>query len=113
LLKSHLDLDIVLLGGVPEDHHVTLAERNRQAFSSLFPDSDAAGGVVGVADRLGDVAADFVAGPQTLPAFLEALVAVLQAPVCLPGGTVLEDARSALKNLPAGVCQPAASGLTT
>jgi MinD-like ATPase involved in chromosome partitioning or flagellar assembly len=91
LLKSHLDLDSVLLGGVPEDHHVTLAERNRQAFSSLFPDSDAAGGMVGVADRLGEVAADFVAGPQTLPAFLEALVAVLQAPVCLPGGTVLED----------------------
>ena len=91
LLKSHLGHDIVLLGGVPEDHHVTLAERNRQAFSSLFPDSDAAGSVIVVADRLGDVAADFVAAPQTLPAFLEALVAVLQAPVCLPGGTVLED----------------------
>ena len=91
LLKAHLGLDIVLLGGVPEDQHVMLAACNRQAFSSLFPDSAAAGGVVGVAVTLAEVTADSVAGPHALPAFLEALVAVLQAPVCLPGGTVLED----------------------
>ena len=91
LLKSYLGLDIILLGGVPEDHHVVLAERNRQAFSSLFPDSDAAGSVVVVAGTLGNVTADFVAAPQSLSVFLEALVAVLPAPVCLPGGTVLED----------------------
>ena len=94
LLKSHLGLAVGLLGGVPEDHRVTLAAHNRQAFSSLFPGSAAAGGVVALADALGDVSADFVAGPQTLSAFLEALVAVLQAPVCLPGGTVLKDART-------------------
>jgi MinD-like ATPase involved in chromosome partitioning or flagellar assembly len=92
LLKSHLGIDVILLGGVPEDHQVMMAERNRQAFSSLFPGAAATGGVVVVADTLGDVSADFVAGPQTLAAFLEALVDVLQAPVCLPGGAVLEDA---------------------
>lgn len=92
LLKSHLGLDIALLGGVPEDPRVAMAACNRQAFSSLFPDSDAAGGMVVVADTLGVVSADFVAGPQTLPAFLEALVDMLQVSVCLPGGIVLEDA---------------------
>lgn len=91
LLKSHLDLDVAFLGGVPEDRHVTMAERNREAFSSLFPDSDAASGVVVVADTLDDVSSHFVAGPQTLPAFLDTLVDAMQAPVCLPGGTVLED----------------------
>lgn len=92
LLKSHLDLDTAFLGGVPADRHVTLAERHREAFSSLFPDSDAAGGVVAVADTLEDVPAYSVAGLQTLPVFLNALVETMQAPVCLPGGGLLEDA---------------------
>jgi len=91
LLRSHLDLDAAFLGGVPEDRHVMMAERNREAFSSLFPDSDASSGVVAVVDALDDVPAHFVAGPQTLPAFLDALVDTMQMPVCLPGGTVLED----------------------
>jgi len=92
LLKSHLDLDITFLGGVSADRHVTLAERHREAFSSLFPDSDAAGGVVAVADTLEDITAYSVAGLQTLPVFLNALVEAMQEPVCLPGGGVLEEA---------------------
>jgi len=91
LLQSHLGLGIGLLGGVPEDHQVALAAGNKQAFSSLFPDSSAAGGVVAAAAALAAIPVDFVAGPQTLPAFLEAVVAVLPGPVCLPGRTVLED----------------------
>lgn len=91
LLKCHLDLDIVLLGAVPEDRHVMLAEQSREAFSSLFPDTAAAAGVVAVADALDDMPADVVAGQHTLPTFLNALVDAMQAPVCLPGGSVLED----------------------
>lgn len=91
LLKSHLDLDAAFLGGVPADRHVPLAERHREAFSSLFPDSDAAGSVVALADMLEDIPAYSLAGLQTLPIFLNALVEAMQAPVCLPGGGVLED----------------------
>jgi flagellar biosynthesis protein FlhG len=93
LLKSHLDLDPVFLGGVPEDRHVTLAEHSREAFSSLFPDTDAAGGVVAVADVLDDLPADAVAGQRTVPTFLDALVDAMRAPVFLPGGEELEDAQ--------------------
>lgn len=107
LLKSHLDLDAAFLGGVPEDRHVMMAGRNREAFSSLFPDSDASSGVVAVADALDEVPAHFVAGPQTLPAFLEALVDAMQMPVSLPGGAVLEDTHAPAAE-PDKVPQPAA-----
>jgi hypothetical protein len=96
LIAAHLELELSFLGAVPEDPHVTLAQRNRQAFSSLFPDSEAAAGVVVVADALDAIPAHFVAGPQTLPTFLDALVTVLQAPVRLPGGGVLEDAHASV-----------------
>jgi flagellar biosynthesis protein FlhG len=91
LLKTHFGLESSLLGGIPCDRHVTLAQRNRQAFAALFPDSEAASAVVVVADALDDIPARFVASPQTLPAFLSALVELMPVPICLPGGAVLED----------------------
>jgi len=91
LVKTCLGLELVFLGGVPEDQRVVMAQTHRHAFSSLFPDSEAAASIVSLVDRLDDIAAHFVAGPQTLPAFLEALVGVMQAPTSLPGGAVLED----------------------
>jgi flagellar biosynthesis protein FlhG len=91
MVKARLGLEVALLGWVPEDRYVQLAQQNRHAFSSLFPDSRASGAVVAAVDALDDIPAHFVAGPQTLPAFLDAIVDVLQAPVCLPGGVVLED----------------------
>jgi flagellar biosynthesis protein FlhG len=91
LLKTHLGMDSSLLGGIPYDRHVTIAQRNRQAFAALFPDSGAASAVVFVADALDDIPARFVASPQTLPAFLSALVDWVAVPICLPGGAVLED----------------------
>ena len=91
LLKNHVGLEIAFLGGLPEDRCVTTAQQNRQAFSSLFPDSEAAGAVLAIVDALDEIPAHFVAGPQTLPAFLDALVDVMQVPICLPGGAVLED----------------------
>jgi hypothetical protein len=42
-------------------------------------------------DALQGVPADVVAGPQTLPAFLDVLLDVMQVPVSLPGGAVLEE----------------------
>jgi flagellar biosynthesis protein FlhG len=92
LINTCLGLDIAFLGGVSEDRRVTMAQQNGQAFSSLFPDSEAAGAVIAIVDVLEEIPAQFVAGPQTLPAFLDALLEVMQTPVCLPGGVVLEDA---------------------
>lgn len=91
LVKDRLGLDITFLGVVPEDRRVETAQQHRQAFSSLCPDSESAAAVHAMVDALQGVPADVVAGPQTLPAFLDALLDVMQAPVCLPGGAVLED----------------------
>ena len=91
LVKTCLGLDCAFLGGVPEDRRVTMAQTHRHAFSSLFPDSEAAAGVVALVDRLDDISTHYFAGPQTLPAFLDALVEVMQTPPGLPGGAVLEN----------------------
>ena len=88
LVKRHLGLELAYLGNVPEDRLVPLAEQNRQAFSSLFPDAAATAGIGAVVDVLDDAASREAAG-QTLPAFLEKLLAAVQMPVCLPGGAQL------------------------
>jgi len=92
LVKARPGPGIAFLGGVPEDGCVQVAQQNRQAFSSLFPDSGAAGAVITLVDVLDEIPAHFVAGPQTLPAFLDTLLDVMPMPVCLPGGVLLEDA---------------------
>jgi flagellar biosynthesis protein FlhG len=96
LVKDRLGLDITFLGAVPEDRRVETAQQHRQAFSSLCPDSASARAVYAMVDALQAVPADIVAGPQTLPAFLDALLDVMQAPVSLPGGAVLEELSGAV-----------------
>jgi len=95
LLKGSLDLESVFLGCVPEDRHVLLAQQYRQAFSSLFPDSEATAGIVAIADVLDDIATP-EAVQQSLAIFLDRMFAVMQTPVCLPGGVQLDDEKIAL-----------------
>ena len=95
LVTRHLGLELAYLGNVSEDRLVPLAEQNRQAFSSLFPDADATAGIVAAVDVLDD-AASREASRQTLPAFLEKLLAAVQAPVCLPGGAQLDAEQAAV-----------------
>ena len=112
LVKRHLGLELVYLGNVSEDRLVPLAEQNRQAFSSLFPDADATAGIVAAVDVLDD-AASREASRQTLPAFLEKLLAAVQAPVCLPGGAQLDAEQAAVtspKMLPEPVAERERNG---
>lgn len=92
-VKRNLGLELSFLGSVPEDRYVLLAQHSRQAFTSLFPETGATGGVVVITDGLDDMASR-VAAQQTLPVFLDKLLEAMQAPVCLPGDTLLEDERT-------------------
>ena len=90
-VNSRLGQDVPLLGVLPLDESVNRAQRARQAFSSVFPESEAAAGIVVVADALEDIPVQFSSGPRTLPALWHALIDVIQLPVMLAGGTLLND----------------------
>ena len=94
-LKDRLGLESVFLGSVPEDRYVLLAQQNRQAFSSLFPDSEATAGIVAMADMLDDNTSPGAA-QQSLPLYLDTLFEMMQVAVCLPGGVQLDDEKTAL-----------------
>jgi len=89
--KTRLGLDVPLLGVLPQDEHVSRAQHARQAFTSIFPESDAAAGIVAVTDALEDITVQLFSGPRTLPALWNALIDVIQLPVTLVGDTLLED----------------------
>ena len=89
--KTRLGLDVPLLGVLPQDENVSRAQHARQAFTSIFPESDAAAGIVAVTDALEDITVQFISGPRTLPALWHALIDVIQLPVTLTGDTLLED----------------------
>jgi flagellar biosynthesis protein FlhG len=112
LVKRHLGLELAYLGNVSEDRLVPLAEQNRQAFSSLFPDAEPTAGIVAAVDVLDD-AASREAARQTLPEFLEKLLAAVQTPVCLPGGAQLDTEQAAVtspKALPEPVAERERNG---
>ena len=90
-VHSRLGLDVPLLGVIPQDLNVSRAQHDRQAFTSIFPDSAAATGIVGIVNALEEIPVQFFSGPRTLPALWHALVDVIQLPVMLAGGTLLDD----------------------
>lgn len=90
-VNSRLGQDVPLLGVLPLDENVNRAQRARQAFTAVFPESEAAAGIVVVADALEDIPVQFSSGPRTLPALWHALIEVIQLPVMLAGGTLLND----------------------
>ncbi|MEN8205034.1 MAG: hypothetical protein ABFS24_03365 [Pseudomonadota bacterium] len=90
-VNSCLGLDVPLLGVLPLDENVNRAQHVRQAFSSVFPESDAAGGIVVIANALEDIQVEFFSGPRTLAALWHALIDVIQLPVKLTGDTLLDD----------------------
>jgi len=104
----HLGGDIPLLGSIPEDARVGRAQGCLQAFSAIFPDSDAAAAIVSLADMLpAGPAADTV--PDTLRHFWERCIEIMQEPVHLAGNALLQETPDAAAGQPhaAGGAVPA------
>lgn len=91
-VQQHLGVELPLLGMLAEDRHVDLAQQSRQAFSTLFPDSEAAACVVLLADALDEFPA--VAG-ATQAEFWSDFLERVQAPVLLAGDIQLETLAAA------------------
>lgn len=90
-VSAHLGLEAPLLGVLPQDESLKKAERARQAFTSIFPQSQAAGAIIGIADTLDQIPVRFFTGPRTLSALWHALIDIIQLPVTLSGDELLDD----------------------
>jgi len=89
-VHTHLGGEIPLLGCVPEDDRVGQAEEYLQACSAIFPDCDAAGAIIGVADVLPPgPPADSAHG--ILRRFWERCIEIMQEPVHLAGNALLQE----------------------
>ena len=66
------------------------AERYRQAFSAVFPDAEAAAGIVHIADALATSAAE--ADPRSLTDWWGDITQNIRAPIQLPGEAWLDGA---------------------
>ena len=102
---SRLGLDVPLLGLLPQDESLKKAQCVHQAFTSVFPDSEAAGGIIEIADALDQIPAQFFSGPRTLSALWYALIDIIQQPVTLGGGALLDDGVETLQ-LPEPLPEP-------
>jgi flagellar biosynthesis protein FlhG len=90
-VHAHLGGDIPLLGSVPEDARVGSAQGCLQAFSAIFPDSDAASAIVSLVDVLpAGPAADNLHG--ALRHFWERFIEIMQEPVHVAGNALLQEA---------------------
>jgi MinD-like ATPase involved in chromosome partitioning or flagellar assembly len=90
-VREHLGLDVPLLGALAEDDHVMAAQRTRQAFSSVYPDSDAAAAVVTVADALDAITGRAAPGRQTVTRFWKTFLEKVRMPLQLPGKLTLAE----------------------
>jgi len=84
-VKDYLDLDLPLLGVLPEDEHLVQAEHAGQAFSSIFPDAVITGAVVKLAQALDTIELARAPGNQSLAVFLETLFEKTHQPMRLTG----------------------------
>ncbi len=90
--RAWLGYEVRLLGIVAIDKHVISAQGLRQAFTSIFPDTDAAAQVVQLAEALdSDAGAGCERDPAGLPDFWKVLASTLKQPVRIAGHTELED----------------------
>jgi flagellar biosynthesis protein FlhG len=98
--KSFLEMDIPLLEVMLEDEHIPMAEHARQAFSTVFPDSEATACLVVIADAIEDLLS--AGSPASVRAYWEKVLELLAMPLQLPGHAMLDA------ELTAGEAGPAA-----
>ena len=110
-VQQHLGIELPLLGALVENRHVTMAQQSRQAFTSLFPDSAAAGCVVVLVDALDELPA---VAARTLAEFWSDFLERVRVPVQLAGDIQLETlaAADALpEQLPVAIAPASGMGL--
>lgn len=100
-VRFHLDIDIGTPLVLPEDPSVARSERYRQAFSAVFPDSEAAAGIVAIADDIENLAVQ--APSRALFDYWGRFVEIVRSPIQLPGKVVLEGDAEALGDAGADV----------
>ena len=88
--SQHLDLVIEAPWVILEDDSVARAERYRQAFSAVFPDAEAAAGIVHIADALATTATE--GDPRSLSDWWADITRNIRAPIQLPGEAWLDGA---------------------
>jgi flagellar biosynthesis protein FlhG len=88
-VHDHLGVNIPMLGFLPEDPSVQLAQQAGQAFSTVFPDAEATGRIVVLADALEELEETDVR-PQEVSAYWSRVRELLVRPVRLPGGADLD-----------------------
>lgn len=90
--RSYLEMDIPLLEVMLEDEHIPLAESSRQAFSTVFPESEASACLVVIADEIENLPQSVQ--PTSVRAYWEKVQEFLAMPLLLPGNAVLGTAES-------------------
>jgi flagellar biosynthesis protein FlhG len=88
-VHDHLGVKIPMLGFLPEDQSVPLAHQAGQAFSTVFPDAEATGRIVVLADALEELEQTEVR-PQEVSDYWSRVRELLVRPVRLPGGADLD-----------------------
>ena len=108
--SQHLDLAIEAPWVIPEDDSVTRAERYRQAFSAVFPDAQAAAGIVHIADALATSAA--AADARPLSDWWGDITENIRAPIQLPGEAWLDGAGNGGEDMEQADAETAAPALS-
>ncbi len=97
--RSYLGMDIPLLEVMLEDEHIPLAETSRQAFSTVFPESEASGCLVVIVDGIEDLPQP--GQPTQVRAYWGKVQEFLAMPLLLPGNAVLGTVESVREAGPA------------
>jgi MinD-like ATPase involved in chromosome partitioning or flagellar assembly len=87
-ISTHLGFNAGMLEVLLEDDSVPRSERYKQAFSAVFPESEAAAGIVAIADDI-DTVPDQSSG-HALVAYWERFIEFAGAPIRLTGDALLE-----------------------
>jgi MinD-like ATPase involved in chromosome partitioning or flagellar assembly len=86
--RLHLGVNLPAPWEILEDSSIPRAERYRQAFSAVFPDSEAAAGIVYIADGLESIEGDPDA--HALTAWWQRFIDIIRSPIHLPGNVLLD-----------------------
>lgn len=86
IVRQHLSIEPVILGGIPRDECISVSENSRQAFTSLYPESDAAKCIIEIVARLENEENGLRKQGRALSDFTDRLASRLTEPLHLASG---------------------------